>query len=169
MKDEPPAAPHRSALPLQAGYASATERFREAIRSALGQDVRLVPVELPPGCSAVWFGDIGSDWIGYADSARQAACTVAHVAGHLGLLHCGRVRDGGRFACMDTAHGNRSSMYAIHMLFGGDSDLPGPVFTPDEEEAASSFAAELLAKCGYRAEAPALLPPGAHQAAQCLG
>lgn len=147
----------------------APEKFREALRNALGRNVHLAPMDLPPGCSAAWFGGIKTDRIGYARNTRAASFAVAHAAGHLSLLHCGRIRDGGRFACADTHHKTRNIVYRLHMLLGEDDDLPSPLFTTEEEQAASAFAVALLTQCGCRAEVPAPRSPGEHQTFQCLG
>jgi hypothetical protein len=56
------------------------------------------------------------------------------------------------------------------MFLDDDSDLPQPLFTPEEEAAASSFAAAVLARCGYEEVVPDLLnaTTGLHDL-QCLG
>lgn len=95
---------------------------------------------------------------------------MAHAVGHLSLLHCGSVRDGGRFACADTRHQNQETVYHVHMLLGDDSDLPRPLFTPEEEADASSFAATLLTQCGYQDGVPGPLnPTPGLRNLQCLG
>jgi hypothetical protein len=55
------------------------------------------------------------------------------------------------------------------MLLGDDNELPQQLFTPEEEVAASSFAAALLARCGYDEEVPDPLNPTRLQNLRCLG
>lgn len=155
--------------PLQHGCPPgiAPGKLREALLSVLGGDVRLVPADLPSGCSAAWLGGPGTDWIAHASDA-SAAAAVAHVAGHLILLHCGRVRDGGRFACTDARDDSRDLLYRIR-AFVGDRELPAPLFTPEEERAADEVAADLLARCGYPASAPARRDLSTFGVFRCLG
>src|SRR5262249_4763469 len=104
--------------PPQRGRSLATvpEKFRRALLNAVDWDIRLIPADLPSGCSAVWFGGIETDWIGHAGNTPSALGAMAHAAGHLSLLHCGHVRDGGRFACVDTPPGNQAVVYGVHTL-----------------------------------------------------
>lgn len=131
------------------------EKSRNLLQSRTRRIIRLVPTDLPPGCSAAWFGGVKSDWIGYP-RRQMAASAVAHVAAHLILLHCGSVRDGGRFVCMDTQGMLWAARCRIHAFLGQDDDeVPGPLFTSEEEQEADELAAVLLARCGRRASIPA--------------
>lgn len=146
------------------------ETIQKTLQNLLGSTVRLVPMDLPPGCSAAWFADEESDWICYPATSRTAMMAVTHAAGHLALLHCGEARDGGRFACIDTDVAPWHLLSQFLALVGRDiHDWPSPLFTRHEEMAANDAASELRDKCGFRAEA--FVPPQAtsEHHFRCLG
>src|ERR1700677_5123582 len=61
----------------------------------IGGTVRMVAVQLPAPCTAVWLGCTGSDRIGYNQDWPEHEISLAgHTIGHLVLGHCGPVRDG---------------------------------------------------------------------------
>lgn len=176
MHDFPSAARHHRPPRQRTHHASSPgpggdtlDRLREVIQSALSRDIGLIRMGLPPGCPAAWFGDVTADYITYTGSIPVAASTVAHAAAHLSLLHCSRIRDGGRFACIDARKEDRDLRYRIHAFLDEESDaLPAPLFTAAEERAADEAAAALLAGCDCDADALALLS-GENPAFRCLG
>jgi hypothetical protein len=76
------------------------ERLSTALGRQIGGTVRMVPVQLPAPCTAVWLGCTGSGRIGCnQDWPEHEVSLAGHAIGHLVLGHCGRVRDSGQLAC----------------------------------------------------------------------
>lgn len=145
--------------------------FRQTLRDAAGQEVRLVPMDLPSICSAIWIGDTGFDWIGYNQNRGMASPAVVHAVAHLSLMHCGPVerRDGGRFACLDTGDPVWGVLGWIGAFLNEDGEALSGLFTNEQEQAATELAASLLARCGYQAPDSGPLGPRGPQAIRCLG
>jgi len=77
-----------------------TDEFTDAVSRCTRSKVRLVPLQLPQACTALWLGDTGADRIGYNQEwPAHVISLAAHAVGHLALGHCDQVRDGGQFAC----------------------------------------------------------------------
>jgi hypothetical protein len=144
------------------------EQFRGVLQNAIDRDVWLAPMVLPQDCAAAWFGGLDSDNIMHAKDGLWTAVAAAHAAAHVALLHCGEVRDTGRFACVDPRSPEPYIRYQVHTLFGEDGDqLPLPLFTSQEEREADKTAEVLLKECHYEGPLPRF--PGIHQAFRCLG
>lgn len=145
------------------------EQFEAALHTAVQSDIRLVPMDLPKECPAAWVGDVTADFIGYPQNGHVTLEAVAHAVGHLLLLHCGRIRDGGRFACTDP-HDQQAVTHVLPVVVEpGDDELPQPMFTDDEERGADEAAAALLARCDCWPEASFLLQPTGDHSFRCLG
>lgn len=145
------------------------EKFQAVLKAAVQREVELIPMDLPRECPAAWVGGVTSDCIGYPVNGRVMLEAAAHAVGHLVLLHCGRVRDGGRFVCADP-YDRESVLHALPMLLRqGCRELPEPMFSYDEERAADEAGAALLVKCGCWAEAYALFQATAGPGFRCLG
>lgn len=144
------------------------QKVRDVLQAAVQRDVRLIPMNLPQGCPAAWVGGIASDYIGYPRNGQVTLDAVVHTAGHLVLLHCGRIRDGGRFVCTK-AHDQQAFLRVLPMFIEQVGELPHPLFSDDEERAADETAAALLARCGCWVEASSLLHPAGGHSFCCLG
>lgn len=146
-----------------------SEKIQEVLQAAVQRDIRLTPMNLPQECAAAWVGGITSDYIGYPQNSEVPLEAIAHAVGHLVLLHCGRIRDGGRFVCTDP-HDQDSVVHALPMLAEqGRHELPHPLFTYDEERAADETGAILLATSGCWPEAYSLFQPAGGGSFRCLG
>ncbi|HXL93570.1 MAG TPA: hypothetical protein VN969_31955 [Streptosporangiaceae bacterium] len=115
----------------------------------IGGTVRMVAVQLPAPCTAVWLGCTGSDRIGYNQDWPEHEISLAgHTIGHLVLGHCGPVRDGGQLACTAArldADDRRILGRSLHEpVEYGISRL----FSDGEEHMASVFAQVLADKLG---------------------
>jgi len=147
------------------------EKFQDALavlQAAIQSDVRLIPMNLPQGCPAAWVGGIAADCIGYPRNGQMTLDAAAHVVGHLALMHCGRIRDGGRFVCTD-AHDQHTVLRVLPKFIEQSDQLPRPLFCYDQERAADETAAALLARCGCWAETSSLLHPAGGHSFRCLG
>lgn len=143
------------------------DKFQDVLQAAVERGVRLIPMDLPEGCAAAWVGGTASDCICYPENGPVPLEAMAHTVGHLYLLHCGRVRDGGRFACTDF-NVTRPSVPPPRPPFLEPAPL-APLFSFDEERAADEAGATLLTKCGYWAEAYSLMQPASGHNFRCLG
>lgn len=144
------------------------ETIQKTLQKSLSRTVRLIPMDLPPGCSAAWFGGTESDWICYPASEQAPVITVTHAASHLSLLHCGQIRDGGRFMCTE-AHDQHAVLRVLPKLIEQSDESPRPLFSKDEERAADETAAALLVRCGCWEEASSLLDPVGGHSFRCWG
>lgn len=146
------------------------EKFQDALamlQAAVPRDVRLIPMNLPQGCPAAWVGGIVAEYIGYPRNGPITFDAAAHAVGHLALMHCGRIRDGGRFVCTK-AHDQHAVLRVLPKFIEQGGEPPRSLFSHDEERAADETAAALLARCDYWAEASSLLHPVGHSFC-CLG
>lgn len=152
---------------------------RSAQPALLGDGNRsltLVPLELPDGCFAAWFGGSRSDWIVYTRNRRASILAVAHIIGHLRLEHCGPFRDGGRLVCVG-AHGIPDQVsHRLYRLFckvdaDGEADAyqPHPLFSAAQEHEADASALDVRRTRGGKADTADPPRPVGHRSFRCVG
>lgn len=133
---------------LRIPRACGTEEFTASVGRRAGSKVRLVPLQLPEACTALWLGTTGSDRVGYnGDWPVHEINLTGHAFGHLILGHCGEARDGGQFVCT-------AGRLGVEDLRTLGRHLHDPavsrLFSDGEEHAAAVFAHVLAEWLGIR-------------------
>jgi len=123
---------------------SELDEIGAVLSGLLRQDVTIAPMRLPPVCASVWIGCGKTDHIfRNQDWPIPAIEPIAHATGHLALRHCGTVRDGGQFTCMQARDLELTHPGQIRAILHDPGTRPCRLFTDAEEHEAESFAAFL--------------------------
>lgn len=137
--------PLRHRAPHTANISPSSQEL--ALLSAILSDlcdrrVAITPTHLPLTVACIWTGDERADHIGYNQYwPGSVIAPITHAAAHLGLRHCGIVRDGGQFGCALLADQKATTRDQIQASLPNPGTVPGRLFSDYEELLAERFAA----------------------------